>query len=284
MKKVHKCLAVALVFLLLSGCSANTNPYEIVHEDGNYYLVISNNESEDLANEASGQIMGSVIYFASMDEMVSDINTGNFTKDEMEMISSFETDDAGRIIICDLSKLYVPILPDSVTVKKIKWTGTSYTYYLRCGDGEQFHSMKIYNSVESYNHDVDYYSNFADQTSLEVKSVSLSQAEMLPFVLSQIVWEPIVKECITQLRKATKRFIFGKHIRWKKLPNIHILLEFSDLITVYVLSFFFLPCTNAPRLNGFPNLVSGNMSKLARHNPIIPCMKRRGVQHVPDDN
>lgn len=172
MKKVHKCLAVALVFLLLSGCSANTNPYEIVHEDGNYYLVISNNESEDLANEASGQIMGSVIYFASMDEMVSDINTGNFTKDEMEMISSFETDDAGRIIICDLSKLYVPILPDSVTVKKIKWTGTSYTYYLRCGDGEQFHSMKIYNSVESYNHDVDYYSNFADQTSLEVKSVS----------------------------------------------------------------------------------------------------------------
>ena len=136
------CIAVAIVFLLhFVGCAHKQEsadmPYEIVEENGVYYMVMNEPVSEPAASDG-GFFDGGVgsVCFDSVEEMKRDLDTGNFTDEEWHEILRFGTDNAGRIPICDLSKLCVPVTPSNVEYG-LDWSGTGFLFPLRSEEGLQ---------------------------------------------------------------------------------------------------------------------------------------------------
>lgn len=132
----------ALIVALLAGCSAKISapkqpqngslvnaPYDIVIEDGEYYLVLTNEIAGENTSGPNTSEKKPAIEFASINEMVQDINTGKFTDDEMRQLSKFKTDDNGRIIICNLSNLYDARTPEQYETKRIVWYGDEYVFH-----------------------------------------------------------------------------------------------------------------------------------------------------------
>jgi len=65
------------------------------------------------------------VYFDSFDEMIKDIREGRFTMEEKMQIYYFRKDMRKPIPVCDLDKLYMPVLPDGLTYR-IAWEGETY--------------------------------------------------------------------------------------------------------------------------------------------------------------
>lgn len=140
-----KLICLALATVMLVGCSAKGPvsrpvqtelpidlPYEIIRDDDGYYLLLDDNSTTDEEEEGSFSEMAPVIEFGSMDEMVQDIKTGNFTENELQNLSRFPKDKDGRTILCDLSKLYDVYTPEKFDEQKILWKGNGYHFVLLC--------------------------------------------------------------------------------------------------------------------------------------------------------
>lgn len=138
-----KLIGLVLVIAMLTGCSTNGPasqpvqteppidlPYEIIRDDDGYYLLLDDSCATDDEVEGSFSQVALLIEFGSMDEMVQDIKTGNFTEKELRILSEFRKDEDGRTILCDLSKLYDVYTPEKFDEKKILWRGGSYRFAL----------------------------------------------------------------------------------------------------------------------------------------------------------
>lgn len=176
------CLTLALSVSLLSGCSKEkdtvSKPYEIVVENGNYYLVW-NGEPPQIPDKyyynplISGGYLPS-ISFRSVAEVKNDFETGNFTDEELGILAYYCSDESGKSLICNLSKLYEPILPASFDSLSIGWWGgTHFRYTFYADENEQRGIMEIYTSAEGrqrYDEQVDLAANFAERTDFDVYS------------------------------------------------------------------------------------------------------------------
>lgn len=160
-----KLIGLVLVIAMLAGCSTKESvsqpaqteppidlPYEIIRDDDGYYLVLDDSSATDDEVEGSLQVLAPRIEFGSMDEMVRDIKTGNFTEKELQNLSRFRKDEDGRTILCDLSKLYDVYTPEEFDEKKILWSGAGYHFVL-LGTGSDFqvHMYSISDSSKEEN-------------------------------------------------------------------------------------------------------------------------------------
>ena len=133
-----------LIIALLSGCSATPPlaqqlpkenpvemPYDIITENGESYIVLRDSTEAEIIENATVCELAPIICFDSISEMLQDIKTGNFTEEELYQLKRFKTDDTGRTMICDLSKLWDGCTPDDFDSQRIEWGGSGYsiTYY-----------------------------------------------------------------------------------------------------------------------------------------------------------
>lgn len=154
-----KLIVLILTAALLAGCSAGVGtsqsalaeptydlPYEIMRDDDGYYLLLEDDiVTDDLEGSFSEESPN--IKFGSMEEMVQDIRTGNFTDDELKVLSEFVKDDDGRIDICNLSKLYNAYTPDKFDNNRIIWTGNTYTFEFLNNDNKYY--CAIYGEISN---------------------------------------------------------------------------------------------------------------------------------------
>lgn len=108
-------------------------PYEIMIENGKYYLSLPESIRDDNTSGVSSSELAPSVNFESLAEMVQDIKTGSFTDEELKMITRFKTDDTGKTYICDLSKLYDAYAPEPCALKEIMWTGENYRFDFNIG-------------------------------------------------------------------------------------------------------------------------------------------------------
>ena len=150
-----KLIGLILIIAMLAGCSTKESvskpaqtepsidlPYEIIRDDDGYYLLLDDSSTTDNEAEVSSQLL-KFIHFGSMDEMVQDIKTGNFTEKELLILSIFPKDEDGRTILCDLSKLYEAYAPEQLGEKSITWYGNRYTFSFGDKEKELHYNMRI---------------------------------------------------------------------------------------------------------------------------------------------
>lgn len=138
-----------LLAALLTGCSAGGQdsqlaptespvdlPYEIICDNGGYYLMLEDGIIKDEEVEGSFSEALPMIKFTSIEEMVQDIKTGNFTEDELRNLAKFPKDEDDRTVLCDLSKLYDAYAPERLDRKIISWYGDAYDFIFEESEGE----------------------------------------------------------------------------------------------------------------------------------------------------
>lgn len=176
-------ISVFCVFLLLAslavGCSFEksfaptvTLPYEIIENDNEYCLVMRCVSSEVDDGVTSSQIcVPSDIVFDSINEMIDDIKTGNFSQNELDILASFPRNNENQIQICNINELYVPILPNDLSVEKVFWRGMDYCFLLNLTNGTGRRRMHVY-TPEKFQEATDIARNFPNATECKVQSIS----------------------------------------------------------------------------------------------------------------
>ena len=180
-----KLIGLVLVIAMLAGCStkelvsqpAQTEPpidlpYEIIRDDDGYYLLLDDSSTTDNEAEGSSQLLN-FMHFGSMDEMVQDIKTGNFTEKELLILSIFPKDEDGRTILCDLSKLYDAYAPEQLGEKSITWFGNRYMFSFGDKEKELHCNMRIGFSNAEKEECIAQLMNFADASNFTLLSTEL---------------------------------------------------------------------------------------------------------------
>ena len=99
--------------------------YAITYVDGICYLVLDDvssyaptydYEQEDLA-----------FYFDSVQEFYNAITCGLLSRYQKEILVAFRLKEGVGIPICDVNRLYMPLVPEDVQISSLKWMGESYT-------------------------------------------------------------------------------------------------------------------------------------------------------------
>lgn len=159
MKQLLITVSILAVLSLLVGCSRVDKPYEIVVDDGEYYLIMDSTIKDANKEIGTGLTVSPSISFDSIDEMKNDIITGNFTEQELEQLAQFDTDDTGRIRLFDLNELYAPICPFKIDSYRVTWDGNSYCF---CVDdpNTELHLCHSICSKSYFDEYVNDYSNF----------------------------------------------------------------------------------------------------------------------------
>ena len=68
--------------------------------------------------------------------MKNDIQTGNFTNEELENISRFDRDNKDRIQLFDINKLYEPVFPKTFNKQVVNWIGNYYSVTIFASDSK----------------------------------------------------------------------------------------------------------------------------------------------------
>lgn len=101
--------------------SFSTDAYTVSQVSGQYYLNFKDGykaSAEDIKGCEQANIT-----FDSLADMKSKLQNGNLsTSEQIIMQAAFPKDENG-ILMCDLTKLYEPILPDGVSYSKVSWSG-----------------------------------------------------------------------------------------------------------------------------------------------------------------
>ena len=124
-KRYFKFIVMFTVIAILCGCSSL--PDHLEKENGEYYLLMGSNESTDPDDNCFYPVYP-VVMFDSVEEMKNDIESLNFTEEELEAIETFDRDDEGRIMICDLDQLYQPVFPSDLPEYRVVWKGVNYGF------------------------------------------------------------------------------------------------------------------------------------------------------------
>ena len=118
MKIISVLTALVLIMVIVAGCG--TPAYQYVDEEATDYLIL-NMEIPD-KNEIGSRYEWNVT-FASVEEMIQDLKTGNFTEDELYELSRMVKDDEGRTILPDLDNLYEPVFPGEADLLMVRLVG-----------------------------------------------------------------------------------------------------------------------------------------------------------------
>ena len=182
MRKVCLIICVIILLAVITGCAnrAETGsqmdmPYDIVKEDNDYFLVmkekinVTEAEKEDTNMNGETSVGGPCgITFEDIEEMLSDIRTGNFTELELQSFTDyFPKDDEGRVKICNLSEMYEPVLPSDLEIDKIYWKGTEYEFLLS-QNGKYYGEYILAITYDEYSEEVEKAEKYAEITKCEV--------------------------------------------------------------------------------------------------------------------
>lgn len=180
MRKISWFIALVLGISLLSGCSTiqtssqtDPIPYDIVVENGISYLLLNEAGIKLPSNNINTQI-DHTIYFGSVNEMMTDIKTGNFTEEELYYISQYPKDDLGRVQVCNFDNFLVPTAPAPLKLRNICWNGLWFTYILGCEGDNAVYTMLL-DTKEQYEETIDFNANFASKTTCTVHSQTIEE-------------------------------------------------------------------------------------------------------------
>ena len=99
----------------------STDAYTVSQVNGQYYLNFKDGykaSAEDIKGCEQANIT-----FDSLADMKSKLQNGNLSgSDQIIMQAAFPKDENG-ILMCDLTKLYEPVLPDGVSYSRVSWSG-----------------------------------------------------------------------------------------------------------------------------------------------------------------
>ena len=124
---------IVLFISLLSSSGCENDGYRLYKDSGNYYISLPEEYSAS-SDSAFCQAPPSVS-FASYDEMLSDIRTGNFTHKELMEIARFTKNTDGNIIVCNLDHLFEPTYPSNCLGYTIEWHGSFCEYEIEIEGG-----------------------------------------------------------------------------------------------------------------------------------------------------
>ena len=179
------CIILATIWLaVLPGCAKNSldnkqngqvnkdMPYTIHMESGTCYLAFKDGYiSSDDSGNTDDQELARHIYFCTVEEMINDIQTGNFSDKEMEILTEFSRDENGMVKICDISSLYVAEYPSTFSTHRIVWGGMYYYFSLGTGGSGPHANLDLIDK-ETYESKIDFFSNFDENPLIEEISVS----------------------------------------------------------------------------------------------------------------
>lgn len=185
MKRIICIILVALWLAVLSGCAENSldnkqngqvnkdMPYTIQTENGNCFLAFKDGYiTSDDGGNTDNQELVKYICFSSIEEMINDIQTGNFSEKELEKILEFPKDENERVFICNLSNMYTACYPSDMELKHVTWYGgDGYSFSLSADEDGPKGLIRFLNQ-KSYEEDIIFYSNFDENPLIEEISVS----------------------------------------------------------------------------------------------------------------
>ena len=155
MKRLSILLITTLILSLLAGCSQGD--YTLLERGGNYYIRLNRSANGSVANDhLTSSDPVSRIQFSSITEMKNDIQSGNFTQKELDIIATFDRDDAGQIQICNIEKLYEPTFPAIFNSYIVTWYGDSYRFKLTSSNSEAIGNF-TFQTKEFFDKNIVYY-------------------------------------------------------------------------------------------------------------------------------
>jgi len=172
MRKLSTLLTIVLSLSILAGCSS-TN-YRLIEKDGNYYIQLSERYVRNTASEdsSSASIIRTPVEFSSLSEMKADIQSGNFSDEELKIISGFSKTSDGRIRICNINKLYTPECPADWSIISVYWYGGGYTFTLSRNDEGPAHYQLTDQSSYDRAYNYMYHREEYTDATLDAKTIS----------------------------------------------------------------------------------------------------------------
>lgn len=140
--------------------------YEIIEEEDEYFIVF--NDEEITNNEHFQNGWDSLtIKFASLSELREKVATNSLSDSQKAHIRRvFPRDDTGAIKICNLGKLYSPILPERFEITGVYWYGEIYTFDF---ENEQEFGYVTYCTEETYLQEYEYeYEDFFNRDNISL--------------------------------------------------------------------------------------------------------------------
>ena len=107
--------------------------YAIMDNDGTYTLRFH----EPLPGKDKGNVNistpgGTLVRFDSVAKMKEAIETGNFSKQQLEAIRNRFARKDGEILSVNTNKLYEAALPEDMEATEVTWTGDDYFFTVKC--------------------------------------------------------------------------------------------------------------------------------------------------------
>ena len=172
---------LCLVFVLM-GCRSESTEYALIHENGHYYVDM--NLGPKPKYNAYITAIGGTLRFDSLDEMVRDFQTGNFSEEEFKELEKFYRGDDGRIEIPNLSNLAEPIAPASLGAYRIHVSGDSWSFNYKPANAKNAHvyiSDAVYHNklVEEFLH---YEAKLSERNQVAVTQVPERNARVYTWV------------------------------------------------------------------------------------------------------
>jgi len=127
-----------------------------IEEKNGEYILHFNGEPPEVPTFAPGISVSQDaphVDFSSMAEMKQDIQSGNFTENELVHIQRFyQKDSKGNVLVCNLNKLYEPISPSSwnMEITNIWWSGLYYSFLLEDHSKNARATVQLYGNREAY--------------------------------------------------------------------------------------------------------------------------------------
>ena len=120
-------LIVAVSVILAVFFSDNrVDSTDFVRKNGQLFLVVDFYYEPEIRTDILENNPSGYVYFESFDEMISDMETQNFTEDEWDNIRSMMKVGSNLVSIPDIYNLYEPVLPSGTSTYPITWSGSSY--------------------------------------------------------------------------------------------------------------------------------------------------------------
>jgi hypothetical protein len=142
---------------------AENDNYTVYLKDGEYSLSLREEADQ---NNASGSTIVYNPKFSSLQEMKQAILAGDFSELEMASIQHYPKNAEGAVKVCNLNKLYTPILPSGMSISNIIWYGESYEFRI---DTQQTLSCLITCvTKESFEEDIKEFTEYTSNENIEI--------------------------------------------------------------------------------------------------------------------
>lgn len=125
---MRKFVSFIVVIAITTLCSCSSLPEHLVKENGSYYLIVDELNSDSYSANNSSLRIAPSLRFESIEELKNDIETANFTKSELKELRRFEKDEDGKILICNLDDLYEPVFPAEYSEYTVILVGNYYNF------------------------------------------------------------------------------------------------------------------------------------------------------------